>query len=95
DILHGGDYKIARSNTVRDDSRHRYQRELTPGQLEVFDRYLGPHMRALEYPLGGDLSGFIGKCEAGHKPATCQGNVNDSQPTRHMGPIGSTCSMDE
>ncbi|MCG5496963.1 sulfotransferase family protein [Ectothiorhodospira variabilis] len=72
DILHGGDYKIARSNTVRDDSRHRYQRELTPAQLEVFDRYLGDHMRALQYPLSGDLTGSIGKCDVARTPVTCQ-----------------------
>ncbi|SEL30662.1 sulfotransferase family protein [Ectothiorhodospira marina] len=95
DIRHGGDYKIARSNTVRDDSRHRYRRELTAAQMEVFDRYLGPHMRALGYPLSDDIPHFVGKCEALHNPAPIQENVKYAQPIRHEAPIGSTCGMDE
>ena len=48
-FLQGGDYKICRSSKLHRRSVHRYERELTPDQLQVFRRYLSTEMEELGY----------------------------------------------
>ena len=48
-LLKGGDYKLRKTNTVTTKSLHRFTRQLTPGQLDVFDCYLGSELKAFGY----------------------------------------------
>ena len=48
-LLNGGDYKLRSTTTVTSTSLHRHARQLTPGQQEVFSRYLGPELEAFGY----------------------------------------------
>jgi len=48
-LINGGDYKICRSSTISAKSLYRYQREMTPAQIEVFNKYLGREMEQLGY----------------------------------------------
>ncbi len=48
-LIHGGDYKIRTSSTISIHSLYRHKRELTRGQIEVFNNYLSNEMRILGY----------------------------------------------
>lgn len=50
-LLHGGDYKIRRTSTVHSRSVTRYKEKLSPEQLGVFHRMLGPEMQAFGYQV--------------------------------------------
>ena len=48
-LLKGGDYKLRKTNTVTTRSLHRFTRQLTPGQIDVFDYHLGSELKAFGY----------------------------------------------
>lgn len=48
-LLQGGDYKLARSNTVNKQSARRFIKKLSAAQLQVFDDFLGEEMEWLGY----------------------------------------------
>ncbi len=48
-MIHGGDYKIRTSSTISIHSLYRHQREMTRGQIEVFNNYLSNEMKILRY----------------------------------------------
>jgi len=47
--LNGGDRKLRHTRTVKNHSAGRHARELSPAQLAVFEKHLGPEMRRLGY----------------------------------------------
>ncbi|SFM56668.1 Sulfotransferase family protein [Ectothiorhodospira mobilis] len=90
DLIHGGDYKITQSNTVRRDSRHRYLQQLTPEQMAIFDRELGAEMQALGYPLGRDLPVPAVKRETARIATPHQPPVREPSPARHPAGLASS-----
>lgn len=48
-LMKGGDYKLRKTKTVTTKSLHRFTRQLTPGQLDVFDYHLGAELKAFGY----------------------------------------------
>ncbi len=48
-LLKGGDYKLRKTNTVTTKSLHRFTRQLTPEQLDVFEYHLESELKAFGY----------------------------------------------
>lgn len=56
-MVHGGDYKLARSNTVCSRSSRRFERSLGPAQIALFEQQLGEEMAELGYLEGAASPG--------------------------------------
>lgn len=68
-LLHGGDYKIRRHRDISPRSQKRHERQLSPEQRAVLDRYIDTEMCELGYR---DLDA------ASSRPRSMQG----AEPTR-------------
>lgn len=48
-LLHGGDFKVCRTNSVHNKSVGRFRRQMTTEQMQVFEAMIGHEMAALGY----------------------------------------------